>query len=369
MSLARYALLFDPIPFHGGSKVATTAALNLAAEKLPIHVLSTHKKSWHNLNSREVAGLTIPTRLLAQTQGLGYWCKQLYFTISILFVITRLFVTRASLPSQILVASGPGVDLSAYLVAHLFNIKLIQMIHGPISKSRASKWCLQQGHTTFYLPSSKPSIQFCLDADVLEENFVPFINGLAQWPKVQVENCQPVSVFWAASLLKWKGLDLLTAAMQKRQLNRCLHANVCYIKPEQTDAEQSQVDPSIDHIHWFENPKDLEQIRATSHIYVSTSTHEPFGLSTLEALACGLIVVIPRDGAYWDRILVEGEHCLKYEPKNADSLNQVLTMVLHRKECFWHLGMSGQKIAREYTAEKAYQPIVQSVINTQAEIS
>lgn len=255
MKLARYVLLFDPIPFHGGSKVATTAALNLVSNQLPIEVLSSHLNSWQDLNCQDSAMLRTPELLLAQTKGLGYWFKQLYFCMAIGWLMFRLLLVRASIPSQIVVASGPGVDLAAYLVAHLFNIKLIQIIHGPIAKSRSSHWCLNQGHTTFYLPSAKASIQFCLDAEVLKQNFVPFINGLSKWPKPQIENSLPISVFWAASLLKWKGLDLLTEAMQTQGLNHCLHANVCYIKPQQTKAEQCQIDRDIKHIHWHENHK------------------------------------------------------------------------------------------------------------------
>lgn len=152
MKLARYVLLFDPIPFHGGSKVATTAALNLVSDQLPIEVLSCHQKSWQELNCQNLASLKTPEYLLEQTQGLGYWCKQVYFCMAISWLMLRLLLVRGAAPSQIVVASGPGVDLAAYLMAYLFNIKLVQMIHGPIAKSRSSRWCLNQGHTTFYLP-------------------------------------------------------------------------------------------------------------------------------------------------------------------------------------------------------------------------
>lgn len=114
----------------------------------------------------------------------------------------------------------------------------------------------------------------------------------------------------------------------------------------------------IEHIHWYENPINIDQIRASANIFISTSTNEPFGLSILEAMAAGQCVVIPADGAYWDQILKNNINCIKYQTKKADSLQEILSMLNNNLTLVIRIGQQAVKIAEHYRAKKQYKNII-----------
>ncbi len=133
-------------------------------------------------------------------------------------------------------------------------------------------------------------------------NTASFVNGLSS--KRSPKQANPISnrVFWYASLLKWKNVDLLLDAM-KLDDSCHLNATICYIKPNIEGVECSEPDFNQSNISWHESPENLDELRAQCGVFVSTSNNEPFGLSILEALAAGMCVVIPHDDSYWDRVL------------------------------------------------------------------
>lgn len=370
----RHVIVYDPIPFHGGSKVATLHALEQTDENILFHVLSAHPQSWRNKIGEDtnasmihVSTLPIPNLLATQTQGLTYWLKQGYLVMMLLMYTLALFTRYLQCPSKIVLASGPGVDFAGYVLAHLTRLPAVQLVHGPVGKSRVAKWCLTQAHQTFYLESAKPSLLAALEMPFgeLPKHFHAFVNGLPQrlWPTnslVQRQWHHP-TVFWAASLLKWKGLDLLLDSLQRHELNQHLHSNICYIQPEKTSAEVSQANIPVQNCRWHRSPSNLDELRANSDIYVSTSQFEPFGLSTLEALAAGLVVVIPADGAYWDHQLQHGYNCYKYRMNDPESLNQILEHICRNMKSCRRVAINGQKIANLYKARETYRDIADAI--------
>ena len=83
----------------------------------------------------------------------------------------------------------------------------------------------------------------------------------------------------------------------------------------------------------------------------------------LEALAAGLCVVIPKDGAYWDRVLTDGKSCIKYRPGDPDDLSQKIRYLLLIRGESRRIGECGQKIAARYRAEEVYRNIVSILVN------
>ncbi|WP_347506257.1 glycosyltransferase family 4 protein [Pseudomonas anguilliseptica] len=355
-----HCVVVDTIPYRGGSKIATEKALRLFIEQGgQVSVLGRDPSSW-KLPGVRYWRLREWSVLVRREQGLGYFLRHGLIFIQL---CALLFFKR---PTVMLGASGPGNDLAIYLARWLWNVPLVQWNHGPVACSRTLGRALCLADWVFYLSSSRPSLEAALHvyagAEVAQEylanpRWQPICNGLArqEWP-TRCQTKQVPQLFWAASLLKWKGLDVLIEALQC--LPEPLPAHICYLRPAQTALSVSEICPQLPASHWYEAPNSLDALRARCNIFVSTSSQEPFGLSVLEAMAAGLAVLIPADGAYWDEHLTDGKDCLKYAPGNARALAECLLRLKHDAELRDRLGRAATLQALAYRAERVYQPVV-----------
>jgi len=358
----RHLIVVDPTAFSGGSKVATESILDLVdAQQFRITVLTADKTSWLGPNIKRVH-LVEPKMLAQKEQGIGYFIRHAFIALNLLLVRLRFGAFDIALG-----ASGPGVDLALYLLRPLMKFKIIQLIHGPVAKSRTIARCLNAAHQVHYLHSSSDSLQnalslFGVNKVQLPNNFYLLQNGLSEykWPTA----CQMYkpTVFWAASLLKWKGLETLLDALQMLTSNNRPQTYICYIKPKGVQLPVTDGPVKISKVNWFECPTNLDQLRANANIFVSTSKHEPFGLSILEAMAAGQCVLIPADGAYWDKVLIDNVNCIKYQPDNANDLKQKILMLSNNMGLVATLGQQASSLALHYRASKQYKNIVDSIL-------
>ncbi|OIQ26292.1 glycosyltransferase family 4 protein [uncultured Vibrio sp.] len=369
-------LIFDPIAFLGGSKIATREALSLTSEsKTKYTIVTTHQDSWDNsylTEHHDVQFIQLPAlkALVKIESGKLYWVKQ---CIYLLFLIATLL--RISKVNALVGASGPGVDMSLYLVKRLTHIAVMQFIHGPVAKSRSIGYCLTCADNVFYLNSARSSIHRAIhhylraqhstvdayDAtnQIIQSNqYESFENGIAQhnWP-TRAQYDFP-TVFWCASLLKWKGLDLFIEASNAINDLCPIAANICFIRPVDTSLSVCNAPVLMPHFQWYQEPTNLDTIRSRSNIFVSTSHNEPFGLSILEAMAAGMCVIIPRDGAYWDKVLTHNVNCIKYVANDVGSLADALVYANSDGGLVEQLGQEAYTIALTYQAENSYRSII-----------
>lgn len=374
-----HCLIFDPVPFHGGSKVASYEIIRQSLDAgACFTVLTCDPESWQQTSLSDhaqfhLATFFTPGKLGLATQGWAFWLKQLYFML-----LLGLHLLRHRGITRLVGISGPGVDMALYGCRLLFRLPVIQFVHGPVSDSRSVGYCLTRADTTFYLDSCLPSIkhairrfldntvhQGCGEAlaefALTQPHYVSFTNGLSQqqWPTPC--HYQQPRLFWAASTLRWKGLDHLVAALQQLPDSCDLHSEICFIRPKNIALPQSRAPVNIPNVSWHQQPQDLDQIRARCSLFVSTSTHEPFGLSILESLAAGLCVLIPSDHAYWDTQLTHNVNCIKYTPHCAVSLANAISELLAQPEHLQRIGMAGQRYANRYRAESCYRPIASTL--------
>ncbi len=360
MTKKRHVLVIDPIAFPGGSKTATETILNLLEQdNVRITVLTRDPDSWQQPNINR-ALFQEPKWLSQQEQGIPYFLRHL-------FILLKLFLARLHYGKIDIAigASGPGVDLALYLARPLLRYKIMQLIHGPVASSRTIGRCLQKASQIYYLEHTKHSIKKALAT--VSRDFEPQLpvqfqvmeNGLPSesWPK-RCQTSQPI-VFWAASLLKWKGLETLLDALNIIAPPARPKTHICYIQPKETLLPVSQAPITMTSVHWHKSPENLNQLRASANIFVSTSKNEPFGLSILEAMAAGHCVVIPADGAYWDKILEDGISCIKYQPGDSMELATKLWQLCRDMDQVRKLGASAHKIALHYQADISYAPIKQ----------
>jgi glycosyltransferase involved in cell wall biosynthesis len=372
-------LLFDPIGFAGGSKIATAALLQHPTLRHMRVVIATCDPSfWHAINKQNqghvqvtIAELPKLGTLASARFGWRFWLKQCCYALAICLIRFKFCVLRFE---SVIAASGPGVDMALYLVKPLVCRKLIQIIHGPIGASRSIGYALNRADYVFYLPSALNSIVTalstntparCIESITLPENFLPFTNGLCRdrWPSAC--NYSTPQLFWCASLLTWKGLDKFTNSIKQLKTSVNYRTVICYIRPKQTTLSISVAPQALPHSEWHEQPANLDQIRQRCNIFVSTSEKEPFGLSILEAMAAGMCVVIPTDGAYWDIVLTDNQQCLKYQPADSTSLPTILQFAIENLDLVEKIGNNAKQLAQQYEANRCYNSIAQALIARQ----
>ncbi len=359
-------LIYDPVPFKGGSKEVMKTILAELPDCIEVCVISNDRESWRSSNVH-FTPLFSPLCLIKKTTGVLYFIKHFIY-------LSSLFVNLCKLKriNKIIGLSGPCVDFSLYLLSELININIIQLIQGDIANSRVAAFGLKRAKQVFYLPSTQASILKALQKDntnsyIESTKFIPFVNGIkASTIKVKTKN-DKIGFFWAASLLKWKRIELFIAAMAKLNAlpshNNKYFASICYIKPV-TDSyfDITNVD-EINNIQWHADPRDLNDIRANSSVFISTAEHEPFGLSILESMVAGLAIVIPADNAYWDKHLINGYDCLKYTPNDIQSLVHVLTQLINEPALLFKISKQAKISAQSYSHLNCYSKILKCIPN------
>ena len=369
MKNLKHIVVLDSIPFMGGSKVATENILRcLNSTHTKVTVLSADQNAWlsHNLTVQPLHELNFLTQ---KQWGLAYFARHLILLFNLIWL--QIKFGRIDLAIG---ASGPGNDLALYWSKKIFKHPVMQLVHGSVGQSNTIARCLKQADHIFYLDSAIGSIDQVLsrlNSSINQlkssgKTVLPMVNGLSShnWPK-SVTNYESPRLLWAASLLKWKGLDTLISALNSLSAETRPETNICYIRPKQTELEISQAPIEIKHVQWFESPSNLDEIRQQSNVFISTSHLEPFGLSILEAMAAGHCALIPADGAYWDQQLTCGENCIKYLPDDSVDLYRQIKCLIKRPALIEQLGKSAQNHAETYRAESLYLPIV-NIIEAQA---
>ncbi|EEX92412.1 glycosyltransferase [Vibrio orientalis CIP 102891 = ATCC 33934] len=372
-------LVFDPIPFKGGSKIATSDALNLCdRESCHFIILTVDPEYWQATelcaqHTVKVAKLWHLAWLMKHHHGYLYWLNQCLLLIQLFFALLRFNRIQ-----QVVGASGPGIDMPIYLAQRLFSYQITQLVHGNVGLSRSIGYCLTKADAVFYLPSTRQSLLDAIQTYVAKETGVSdseviaqcylrsptyqvFINGLpkSRWPTLAQQDL-PI-YFWAASLLKWKGLDLLVQALKECSAFKPLSTNICFIRPKDTCLPISEAPINIRYTNWYDDPSDLDSIRRQSSVFVSTSHNEPFGLSILEALAAGMCVIIPQDGAFWDQNLTHNHNCIKYHPNDAQSLINAMLYASNDASVLKKCQTNALLTAQQYRAEYRYLRLAQHI--------
>jgi len=366
MKKSKHIVVIDAISFAGGSKVATNIILQtLVHTGLKVTIITNDKSCWHP--QYQFIKLIEPHWLANKEQGFFYFVRHIILAMHL--VISRV---RYGPISMAVGSSGPGVDLSLYLSQPLLGFKIMQLIHGPVANSKTIARCLVRANYVLYLNSALLSIKQCLNQQLPQAQLNALLNsdiyhelnnGLlaSSWP-TQCQYDTP-QIFWAASLLKWKGLDFFLQAIAEIPREYRPITEICYIRPRTTCQAVSHVPIMLAKLCWHEQPPKLDRIRARCNIFISTSDNEPFGLSILEALAAGHCVIIPKDHSHWDQTLSHGINCLKYQPNDLNDLVEQLLSVSSNIKKIKKLGFNGQQISNKYQAEKLHAKLKTFVLN------
>lgn len=365
-----YSIVLDATPYFGGSKVASNTFLQeLRNTGNTIEIFTRDTKSWLN-SGFSTTGYTEHKSLSKFENGIGFYLKNAVVAFKFTRHLIKLIRQYKSLPSYFIGISGPGVDTAMYAPSILMKIKTLQLIHGPVGKSRLSNLLLRKANIVGYLKSERSAIlkYFDLTQDhklnLRNPNSTPklveFENGLSSrdWPSPSTSNFEYPMVFWAASLLKWKRLDFFQSAFSTAEKIRAMEATIAFIVPKDTKHPVCQAPQSSRYITAEEAPSNIDSLRSSCNVFVSTSISEPFGLSILEALAAGLCVVIPSDGAYWDQVLQHKVNCFKYSSHSKKELSDLLVYLADNMDQVKTVSRKGKALSEEYTSEEKYRELV-----------
>lgn len=131
-------------------------------------------------------------------------------------------------------------------------------------------------------------------------------------------------------------------------------------------ATPSEKNPSLP-CEWYVAPKQvmLPDIYRRCDMWVSPSLREGFGLTTVEAMACGVPTIWVRSGGL-DAYMMHEENCLIVEQRDFLGMQRAVVRLLEDTRLAEKLGSNGQKMARQFTWDNCYQKfkeVINKVLN------
>lgn len=143
----------------------------------------------------------------------------------------------------------------------------------------------------------------------------------------------------------WKGFaDFVLAWRELKKAHASKIKSIYVVSPDDLSqfdlADFTHIKPSSD--------EEIARIYNNSHIFISTSWWEGFGLPQLEAMACGCAVILTDAGG----ILEYAEpnyNCLMYKPKDVEELKKKIALLLDDPALRTRLADGGEKTARKFT--------------------
>ena len=122
--------------------------------------------------------------------------------------------------------------------------------------------------------------------------------------------------------------------------------------------EEIVLDKSLESIGFIPHNILLEVIKNSIALIFPSTWYETFGVSIIEAFACGKSVIASNHGAMAE-LIEDGKTGLLFEPGNSKDLAEKINWAYHHKNEMREMGKNARKEYEEkYTAEKNYQQLM-----------
>ncbi len=105
------------------------------------------------------------------------------------------------------------------------------------------------------------------------------------------------------------------------------------------------------------NDEEIAYYMNKSHVFISTSWWEGFGLPPLEAMACGCAVVLTNAGGV-NEYAKPNLNCLMFEPKNTKELEKLILYLYNNRDVIERLSKEGEKTAKLFSWEKSAEQLL-----------
>jgi glycosyltransferase involved in cell wall biosynthesis len=173
-------------------------------------------------------------------------------------------------------------------------------------------------------------------------------------PLVLLDLPQKDSTIVVTSILRkqpWKGTADFLIAIE--ELSQQLSKDVKFIGITNEDISSLKI-PSILTIYKPASDEDLVHFLQQSDIFVVTSHWEGFGLTGLEAMACGC-ALISTDNGGCNEYTKNGVNCILYEPQNINDLIKNITWLLGNKDLRQQLSKEGLITATKNSWQRTFE--------------
>lgn len=111
------------------------------------------------------------------------------------------------------------------------------------------------------------------------------------------------------------------------------------------------------------NDQEIAHYMNKSHIFISTSWWEGFGLPPIEAMACGCSVILTDAGGV-NEYAVPNENCLMYKPKDIKNLQESILKLATNKELRDYLATNSQEKAKDFSWTKSTDQLLKALNDT-----
>ncbi|MEE9394205.1 MAG: N-acetyl-alpha-D-glucosaminyl L-malate synthase BshA [Planctomycetota bacterium] len=210
-----------------------------------------------------------------------------------------------------------------------------------------SKYLTAETHRIFDIERHIETIPNFIDLERFQMRSCPEADSLRQAGEtvlIHVSNFRPV-----------KRVFLLVKAFAALAAERPARLLMVGDGPDRAAAEALATELGVqERVHFLGSQDAVETIIPCADIFVLPSRFESFGLSALEAMACGVPVIGARGGGL-PEVVVEGETGWLFEADELDSLTTILVKAAADKE---HLKVMGQAARRRAEEHFALQDIV-----------
>lgn len=242
---------------------------------------------------------------------------------------------------------------------------ITRVADGIICHSPEEKAILQRD---FYLPEKKINV---VPPGINRELFFPEKSGVFQ-QELDFQIGDKV-LLYVGRLVPEKGLPLLFRALgllRQRHLDSFSQLRVVIIGGGATKGEFEQNATSrqllslVDNFHlekqvYFLGSRPYEKLRkyyCSADCLILPSYYESFGLVAVEALACGVPVIVPRLGVF-PRLITSGRNGLLFHPGAVNDLLRQIVTFFRQRDSFWPASQISRTITRILSWEKTARGI------------
>ena len=122
--------------------------------------------------------------------------------------------------------------------------------------------------------------------------------------------------------------------------------------------ERTAHDPRVHVIPFIQDRDELAALLGSADLYVSGMPHETFGLSVVEAQACGLPVLGVRSGAMVERV-TEGETGRLVPPGDPEAMARAMTELAADPETLRAMGRAARRhVEREFSWQRTFEDML-----------